>query len=390
MLKEIYADLHIHIGRTEKGRAVKITGSKNLTLNNILETAVSRKGLDLIGIIDCHSPEVIEEIEQLIRDEKAWELDDGGVRFEKTTLILGTEIEIYDEHCYGPIHVLCFMPTIAKMKSFSNWMSTQLKNIHLSSQRIYCNGRTLQQKVRELEGLFIPAHVFTPFKSLFGKGVKKSLSEVFDPNLIDAIELGLSSDTNMVKGISELAPYSFVTNSDAHSLGKLAREYQKIRVADANFEELKKALHQHDGRTILANYGLNPLLGKYHETVCADCGEQITEEGHTRCPFCGKQHLITGVAKRIRELTDAPLQEVERPPYFHQVPLDFIPGIGPKTIDKLLYAFCTEMNILHNATLDELKQVIPEKLVTRIDLARKGQLAITVGGGGIYGKIDIN
>ena len=69
--------------------------------------------------------------------------------------------------------------------------------------------------------------------------------------------------------MSELAPYSFVTNSDAHSLGKLAREYQKILVLDANFEELKKALHQNEGRAIVVNYGLNPLLGKYHETVCA-------------------------------------------------------------------------------------------------------------------------
>lgn len=389
MLKEIYADLHIHIGRTEKGRAVKITGSKNLTLKNILETATSRKGLDLIGIIDCHSPEVIEEIEQLIDKGKAKELMDGGVRFENTTLLMGSEIEIYDEHCHGPIHVLCYMPTIEKMKDFSNWMSAHQKNIHLSSQRIYCDGRTLQQKVHELSGLFIPAHVFTPFKSLFGRGVKKSLSEVFDPSMIDAIELGLSSDTDMVKGMSELAPYTFVTNSDAHSLGKLAREYQKMKLADANFEELKKAIHQQEGRTVVANYGLNPLLGKYHETVCADCGEQITEASHTRCPYCGKEHLIKGVAKRIHELSDAPLQDVKRPPYIHQVPLDFIPGIGPKTIDKLIHAFGTEMNILHKASIAELKAVLPEKLATTIDLARTGQLGITVGGGGVYGKIDV-
>ena len=101
MLKEIYADLHIHIGRTETGRAVKITGSKNLTLQTILKTATARKGLDLIGIIDCHSPEVIEEIEQLIQEKLAYELTFGGVRYESTTLILGAEIEIYDEHCQG-------------------------------------------------------------------------------------------------------------------------------------------------------------------------------------------------------------------------------------------------------------------------------------------------
>ena len=123
MLKEIYADLHIHIGRTEKGRAVKITGSRNLTLKNILETATSRKGLDLVGIIDCHSPEVIEEIEQLIREGRARELDEGGVRFEKTTLLMGSEIEIYDEHCHGPIHVLCLQALpVDLVQSFLNFL----------------------------------------------------------------------------------------------------------------------------------------------------------------------------------------------------------------------------------------------------------------------------
>lgn len=388
-MKEIYVDLHIHIGRTKNGRAVKITGSNDLTLQNILETATVKKGLDLIGIIDCHSPEVIKEVEQLIDSGAAYELNEGGIRFQNTTLILGSEIEIYDQYCQGPIHVLCYIPTIEKMKTFSAWMQSRMKNIHLSSQRIYCDGHSLQQTVRALGGLFIPAHVFTPFKSLFGKGVKSSLCEVFDPHLIDAIELGLSSDTYMVKGIHELFPYSFVTNSDAHSLSKLAREYQKIYVVASNFEELKKALHQQDGRAILANYGLNPLLGKYYETVCANCKEQIIKENASRCPSCRKQHFVKGVAKRIYELSDSTFQEVKRPPYIHQIPLEFIPGIGPKTIDKLLNSFGTEMNVLHKVSLKELKEILPEKLANAIDLARKGELNITRGGGGVYGSIDM-
>ncbi|MFP3917064.1 TIGR00375 family protein [Lysinibacillus telephonicus] len=387
MLKHFYADLHIHIGRTESGRAVKITGSKNLTLTNILHTAASRKGLDLVGIIDCHSPEVINELEKLIVEEKVTELSGGGLRYEETVLIPGSEIEIYDENCHGPIHVLAFFPTLNTMKRFSNWMSKHLKNIHLSSQRIYCDGRTLQLKVHELGGIFIPAHVFTPFKSLYGKGVVKSLTEVFDPNRIDGIELGLSSDTYMVNGISELDPYTFLTNSDAHSLGKLAREYQKIQLEEANFQELKMALQQKDGREVIANYGLNPKLGKYYETVCANCGEQATETFH-RCPYCGKEHFIKGVLKRIKELSDVNHLQRRRPPYIHQIPLDFIPGIGPKTIDKMLDVFGTEMNILHHASVEELQQVIPKKHAHTIDLARKGLLEITVGGGGTYGKVQ--
>lgn len=384
-VQNYYADLHIHIGRTESGRAVKITGSRNLTLKNILHTASSQKGLDIIGIIDCHSPEVIEEIEELMNEGRMELLPEGGLRFEKTTLIPGSEIEIYDESCKGPVHVLAFFPTLELMKEFSGWMRSVIKNIHLSSQRIYCSGRQLQGKVKELGGLFIPAHVFTPFKSLYGKGVEKSLTEVLDPEKIDAIELGLSSDTYMVQGISELEKYTFVTNSDAHSLGKLAREYQKVELQQPTFHELALALQEKEERKILTNYGLNPLLGKYYSTVCQDCGERVKTGG--TCPKCGSRHVVKGVSVRIQELTDLKEPMRKRPPYIHQVPLDFIPGVGKKTIQRLIEAFGTEMAILHEVSLEQLEEVVSAKIAKTIDLARKGQLTIEMGGGGVYGKI---
>ncbi|MFJ7650201.1 endonuclease Q family protein [Lysinibacillus sp. NPDC097279] len=388
MFHDYYTDLHIHIGRTMSGRAVKITGSKTLTLSRILEMASAKKGLDIIGIIDCHSPEVLAEMTMMIQRGELEELTEGGLRFQETTLIPGSEIEIYDSNCQGPIHVLAYFPTIEVMADFSNWMKGFMKNIHLSSQRIYCDGRVLQQKVRELGGLFIPAHVFTPFKSLFGRGVHNSLTEVFDPQLIDAIELGLSSDTNMVKNIREIQQYTFVTNSDAHSLGKIAREYQKLRLKAANFNELKMALHEQEGRAIIANYGLNPLLGKYHQTVCAKCGEQLNDED-TICKSCGSSQIVKGVASRIIELSDPDSAERERPPYIHQVPLDFIPGLGPKMMEKLIRAFGTEMTILHCITTEQLAEIVPLKIAQMIDLARTGQLHIAVGGGGVYGKVQL-
>ena len=243
-MNSYYTDLHIHIGRTKSGRAVKITGSKTLTFSNIIAHARDEKGLNIIGIIDCHSPEVILEMEDLMERGELIELADGGVSYGGLTIIPGSELEIYDESCHGPIHVLCFFPNIQTMKSFSNWLSHHLKNIHLSSQRIYVSGRELQQKVKELNGLFIPAHVFTPFKSLYGKGVYQSLTEVLNPEWIDGIELGLSSDTYMADAIAELHSYPFLSNSDAHSLGKIAREYQTIAMNEPTFTELKKALSQ--------------------------------------------------------------------------------------------------------------------------------------------------
>ena len=65
-MNEYYADLHIHIGRTKSGKAVKITGSKTLTLLNIIAHARDVKGLDIVGVIDCHSPEVLDELEGLL------------------------------------------------------------------------------------------------------------------------------------------------------------------------------------------------------------------------------------------------------------------------------------------------------------------------------------
>ena len=159
---DVYADLHIHIGRTQSGKPVKITGSKILTVRNILQFASSRKGLGMIGIIDCHAPEVLLEIEELVQLGKLIELPDGGLRFRQTTLLLGSEIEVYDQQCQGPIHICAYFPTLEKMRAFSDWMSQHVKNINLSTQRIYVEGKELQKMVYEYEGLFVPAHVFTP------------------------------------------------------------------------------------------------------------------------------------------------------------------------------------------------------------------------------------
>ena len=385
-MKRIFADLHIHIGRTKSGKPVKITGAKTLTVDNIIQYAKFQKGLDMIGIIDSHSPEVLAEIEEKVARGHLVPKLGGGLDMDGLTILLGSELEIYDENCQGPVHVLVFFATIEKMKEFSSWLSAFLKNITLSSQRVYVTGVELQQKVKGMGGLFIPAHIFTPFKSLYGSGVNRSLSEIFDPNLIDAVELGLSSDTSMADSIEELHRYSYLTNSDAHSLAKIAREYQIIEMQEASFAEFKKVLKNQDGRRIIANYGLDPVLGKYHETVCAKCFHPLKKVGET-CEACGSMKGIKGVSSRIKELSNGKT-DIVRPPYIYQVPLEFIPGLGKKTLEKLLSYFSTEMQIIHEAPEENLKMIIPEKVADYIVAARTGKLLFSVGGGGKYGKVD--
>ncbi|GAE36857.1 DNA helicase II [Halalkalibacter akibai JCM 9157] len=376
--------MHIHIGRTRLGAAVKITAASSLTLKSIIHYAKEIKGIDIVGVIDCHVREVLCEIEDDIANGIAIELEDGGINYSGVTLLLGSEIELYDENCQGPIHVLAFLPTLAAMHEFSEWISTRMKNSSLSSQRIYENARVLQQKVHELKGLFIPAHVFTPFKSLYGKGVKESLKEVFTPALIDAIELGLSSDTQMADQIAELHSYPFITNSDAHSLEKMAREYQIIKMMNPTFKELRLALKGENGRRIVSNYGLNPLLGKYYETICAKCSAVVT----LQCSNCGSTSMIKGVSDRLRELASSKSIEVARPPYQHQIPLEFIPKLGKKTLEKLRDHFGTDMNIIHQVEEKQLQQVVSPVISSAIVAARNGTLSIKAGGGGTYGKVE--
>lgn len=386
MLQTYFADMHIHIGRDMYNKPVKITGAKSLTLTNILKEASRNKGIQMIGVIDSHAPAVQQEIKQLIASGDARELPEGGIRFEQVTLLLGSEIEVYDELCQGQIHVLCYFPTLEKIEKFSEWLTTKMKNITLSSQRYYGTAKALQYKVKELAGIFIPAHVFTPFKSMYGKGVRESLQEVFDPDLIDGIELGLSSDTIMADQIEELHAYTFVSNSDAHSLAKIAREYQEIAMVEPSFQEFYWALHQVNGRKITRNFGMNPQLGKYHTTVCNNCLEPLTPE-IKQCPICGSTKIIKGVFDRIQELSNANAESRERPPYLYQVPLEYLPKLGPKTFEKLLQHFQTEMNVIHNVRLEDLKEVVPEKLANMIIQMREGKMQIKAGGGGRYGRI---
>ncbi|WP_088035685.1 endonuclease Q family protein [Evansella clarkii] len=394
-LKNYYMDLHIHIGAAKSGRPVKITASRNLTLEAVLEEASFRKGLDIIGVIDAQSPEVLEELEELIDQGRAVPLKGGGIRFEeKVTLIPGSELEVYDQSCQGPVHLLCYFPGLKEMRHFSSWCGERVKNIHLSSQRIYAQARELQQKVRELNGLFIPAHIFTPFKSVYGKGVKTSLAEVLDPDEIDAVELGLSSDTYMADQLPELAGYHFVTNSDAHSASKIAREHQVVKLEAPDFSEIAKMFSSAGERRILRNVGLHPKLGKYYRSFCRAC-----ELPAVNCLCTGHGQRVMGVSERIRELAERQRYFLEnsskasgikpaRPPYLHQVPLEFIPGCGPKTLNRLLDAFQTEMRVLHEAKDEELKSVIPDKVAEKIIQARAGVFTLKEGGGGIYGKIQ--
>lgn len=246
-MQEMFADLHVHIGRSENGKPIKITAARSLNFANIAKECAERKGIQIVGIIDCASPYVIEDIENFLKAGEAYEIKDGGIIYkDKVCIILGSEIEtaeINDDGKTGSAHNLCYFPKLEDIKGFSKEMSKYIKNITLSSQRACLSAYELIDIVEKYNGVLIPAHAFTPHKSFYGNCTSR-LERIFKEkfNKIFTIELGLSADTELADQISELETRTFVTNSDAHSLPKIAREYNKILVDDISFKELLKAL----------------------------------------------------------------------------------------------------------------------------------------------------
>ena len=396
-MEEVFADLHVHIGRSENGKPIKITAARSLNFANIAKECADRKGINIVGIIDCASPYVIEDIENFLKTGEAYEIEDGGIIYkDKVCILLGSEVETSEVgrngKC-GAAHNVCFFPHLSDIKGFSKEMSKHIHNITLSTQRSDVSGYELIDVVEKYNGILIPAHCFTPFKSYYGNCTDR-MKDIFKEkfNKIFSIELGLSADTYLADMITELEDKTFVTNSDAHSLPKIAREYNKMLVNDISFKEVVKALKGEDGRKVLCNYGLDPKLGKYHRTFCDSCNQVIeTKEPVAECPFCGSDKVTFGVFDRIELIKDKEKSKspANRPPYVYQVPLTFIPGVGNKTIDRLLDSFGTEMTILHKLSKDDIEAVVGEKVANEIIASREGKMKIHAGGGGVYGKVTV-
>jgi len=390
-MRHYYCDLHIHIGRTAAGRPVKITAARDLTFGHIARECAQRKGIEVAGIVDCASPGVIREIGELLARGEMTEQEGGGLRYQqRVTVILGSELEAAERDGRGG-HYVCYFPTLQALEGFSREAGRLVTNLELSSQRCRVPAQALWEICAGAGGTLMPAHAFTPHKSVYGNCARR-LADLFSPAALEAIpalELGLSADAGMADRIGELAGMTFLSNSDAHSLPKIGREYNVIAMEQPTFRELLLALQREEGRRVVANYGLDPRLGKYHRTACPECGWiERAEPPVAECRACGSAKVTKGVLDRLVEIADypAPRPPSHRPPYHYQVPLQFLPQIGPVALAKLLNQFGTEMAVLHQAAEHELALVVGSAAARTIISAREGRLPLLPGGGGRYGK----
>lgn len=386
-MRNIYCDLHIHIG-SAGSKPVKITASRQLTLESILFHDAIKKGLDVVGVVDCASPLVINELEAMLDDGRISEHPHGGFKAKNgVMLIAAAEVETKEG-----IHVITYFPNLDSLKKYQKFVGSRVTNLNLSTQKANAGIIELLNLSYLCEGIFCFAHAFTPHKGVYGM-LTDRLTKILDKDLkqVKAIELGLSSDTDMADMISETRNFTFLSNSDAHSSGNIGREYNLLRVADKSFKEIKLAIENENGRKVIANYGMDPLLGKYHRSYCTKC--ELIVKGDPpifECPECGNiSHMVKGVYDRIVEIRDneEPHHPIGRPVYNYRVPLKDLPGVGPKTLKKITSYFFNEIEILERASIDDIARIAGQDIAMMISKMRTGRLPVIPGGGGYYGKV---
>lgn len=410
------ADLHIH------SRFSRAT-SKKLDLR-LLAAWARVKGLDVLATGDFTHPEWMEEIEErLIPDgsglftlkdnahlEREVPFLDGYPLGGQTRFMLVTEISsIYKRHGKTrKVHNLVFMPTLDMAKAFNQRLE-QVGNLKSDGRPILgLDSHDLLEMVLETgpQAFMVPAHVWTPWFALFGsKSGFDSVEECFGDlsNEIFAMETGLSSDPEMNWMWSHLDRYRLISNSDAHSGEKLARE-ANLFSGEMSYEGIYRALRGEAlGHKFLGTLEFFPEEGKYHLDGHRNCGV-VMEPGETHsrgglCPVCGKP-LTVGVLNRIMQLADRdkPRQPADAPGFTSLVPLpeviSEVLGFGPNTkrvkafYGRLIARFGSELAVLQDVPLESIAKV-STPLAEGIDRMRRGEVYRQPGFDGQYGTISV-
>ena len=393
---KIIADLQVH------SRFSRAT-SKQLNLEN-LEKFARIKGLNLLGTGDLTHPEWLKEIKENLKE------DGSGILKSKSgfNFVLQGEVSnIYTQDGKGRrIHNLI----LAKNIEIAEQMQEALKKrgrIDYDGRPIFgFNCIELVEMMKNIDEKIeiIPAHVWTPWYSLFGSmSGFDSVEECFKDQTkhIHAIETGLSSDPAMNWRISQLDKYTLVSSSDAHSFWpwRIGREANVFDI-EPTYDNLINAIRSKRG--FLYTIEVDPNYGKYHldgHRSCNICMEpEESLKNKNICPKC-KRPLTIGVLNRVEQLADR--EEGYKPkdaiPFKSLIPLSeilaslFNSSVASKKVFseyyKLIKNFETEFNILLEAKKEDLIKATDEKIADAIIAVKEGKVKIKPGYDGVYGQL---
>ena len=403
------ADLHIH---SKYSRAT----SRDMCPEALWKWA-QLKGITVIGTGDFTHPAWLAELKDkiepsgngLFKLKKEFQLKDVPDSCSADVFfMLSSEISsIYKKNGRTrKVHSIIYVPDFADAERIRGALS-KIGNLNSDGRPILgLDAKELLKIVMDIcpESLFVPAHAWTPHFSVFGAvSGFDLLEECFDeltPHVY-AVETGLSSDPSMNWRLSALDSITLMSNSDAHSPAKIGRE-ANIFDTECSYDAVTGAVKTRDG--FLGTIEFFPEEGKYHYDGHRLCNVNLSPEETIRhdylCPVCNRK-VTVGVMHRVNKLADR--EEGFKPegalPFYSIIPLPeilgeaFDVGAASKKVDTiyqgLIQKLGSEFKILLDSPLNDIEEAGSPLIREAISRMRAGNVRITPGFDGEFGKIKI-
>ena len=395
------ADFHLH---SKYSRAT----SKDMDLEN-LEKWAKIKGIKVLGTADFTHPEWLKSLK-----EKLEPVEPGLFKLKnsdsETRFILTAEVScIYSKKGrVRKIHIIIFVPTfgvVEKINAHLGWIG------NLKSDGRPILGLDAEELAKIVLGasedcLVVPAHLMTPWFSLFGsKSGFDSLEECFEEysKYIFAGETGLSADPKMLWRMPDGRKITLISNSDAHSPQKIGRE-ANVFDTELSYSAISEAIKSKNPQKFLYTIEFYPEEGKYHYDGHRMCGISLSpaesKKYNNICPNCGKP-LTIGVLNRVESLADRPdgFRPKNAISFKSLVPLAEIIAdalgvmVGAKQVEEeyqnLIEKFGNEFKILIDVSRSELETATLPEIAEGVIRVREGKVNIEPGYDGVYGKVRI-
>ena len=401
---KIIADLHIH---SRFSRATSLMMNvENLVLN------AEKKGLNLLGTGDFTHPRWLKELRGALSDDQDTHLFKPSQKPESNVRFILT-----GEVCTN-------FESDGKSKRIHNFLlaasfddAAQINDRLAKFGDLDQDGRpTLDMSAAELVeevtsvssgNEIIPAHIWTPWFSLFGAfSGFDSIPDCYEDasDKIHALETGLSSDPPMNWRWSKLDKYVLLSNSDSHSPWpwRLGREANLFEMDEPTYESLVESIRTRDRSVLQGTIEVNPAYGKYHWTGHRKCAfsvpPQKAVELNNLCPICHRR-LTEGVDQRVFELSDRPQGFVPEDaiPFTYLLPLSEIiaavtgssslysPSVQ-ETYTRLIASLGNELKVLLSCSKESIAESVGPDIAQAILEVRNGRVEIIPGYDGVYGQ----
>lgn len=402
----VIADFHVH---SRYSRAT----SKKMNIQEVTRFA-QVKGLSLMGTGDFTHPLWLKELK-----EDLIEVPDIGLykpaknsEFPVHYIMMGEVSTIFTiEEQVKKIHHVLLTPSLETAVQVNERLA-QYGNLAVDGRpTLDMSASQLVEEVMEVSGenVVIPAHVWTPWFSIFG--AFSGFNRVEDcyqdmTKHIFALETGLSSDPPMNWRLSALDRFALISNSDCHSAWpwRIGREANVFELERLTYQEVVDAMRKKDGR-FKFTIETNPAYGKYHWSGHRNCKVSLSPQDAMKlgglCPVCSKR-LTKGVEQRVEELADRPMgfKPEGAVGYMRLLPLSEIisallrvsyPGVQKvwKIYNALVEKFGDEYAVLIDASREEMAEIVDLKIAEAIVRVREGKAKVIPGYDGVYGQLVI-